>query len=157
MRFLAFRKNMPIALMVLVCISVIVSAQTNLTNETDATQALPQQPPNPEPVKTDLAAVSQLIKELNNNETRINEILNEARLPLPACTPDQEEIVPHRQRFRWPILEEFFAQKMNETLPKLNGNPIRVVIISTWKKVCGLAYLSRHAVQEIEARLGSAV
>jgi hypothetical protein len=46
---------------------------------------------------------------------------------------------------------------MNETLPKLNGNPLRVVVVSTWKKVCGLAFLTRHVVQQLESRLGSAV
>ncbi len=34
---------------------------------------------------------------------------------------------------------------------------MRVVIVSTWKKVCGLAYLARHVVRQLEARLGANV
>jgi hypothetical protein len=59
--------------------------------------------------------------------------------------------VPERNRYRKPILEEFFSKKLNASLWHFNSKPLRMLVISTWRSICGIAYLSRQVVRQLEA------
>lgn len=69
----------------------------------------------------------------------------------PKCAAD-EQIMPQRRAFYKPVLEEFYNNKFAQALENLRkeGSSLRVVIATTWHKVCGLAYYSRYLIKNIE-------